>query len=458
MALIQDNRAFASLIQLSGAGLRIADYPTIKKALVEKYKEIYGSDIDLANTTADGVFVETLALMIFNILQNVKFLYSNLDIRTASGKFLESLSALSGVYRNPATKSQAQLELTNLNSADLILTYSNNLKFVDQSGLTWSTNISPNNPITLKQNVTTLIDVYCDIVGPISAPEGWINQLVENNVEITISQPRKATEGSFAETDNELRSRRNEVISSQGLTVLSNLKGALLNVTGIEDAIIYNNVEDDATTALDGTTIERKSIYVALKKSQNVQIDDSIIGSIIYEKLTPGINTNDFDGDSSTGSGKSFQYTQSTYLGQGTSSIPIYWKEAKAINKGLSIRVSYKPGEFFATADDNSIETMKNAIKEYLNELSMNQIFSTYELVQLLNDEDPMFNNRKTYNVINVELIGEGEASTSFNKTLEEGSLYQYQTKDTYFQINSFDTPEREDSQTIKYVTFNVLN
>ena len=202
----------------------------------------------------------------------------------------------------------------------------------------------------------------------------------------------------FPETDNELRSRRNEVISSQGLTVLSNLKGALLNITGINDAIIYNNPEDDSITALDGTTIERKSIYVALNKSKNVQIEDSIIGTTIYEKLTPGINTNDFDGDSSTGEGKSYQYTQSTYLGQGTSTIPVYWKEATAINVGLSIRVSYKPGEFFATADDNSINIMKKTLQDYLNGLAMNETFTTYDLVQALNDEDPMFNNRKTYN------------------------------------------------------------
>ena len=71
MALIQDNRGFASLIQMTSVGLNIADYPTIKRAFVDKYKEIYGSDIDLTNTTADGVFVETISLMIFNILQNV---------------------------------------------------------------------------------------------------------------------------------------------------------------------------------------------------------------------------------------------------------------------------------------------------------------------------------------------------------------------------------------------------
>lgn len=454
MALIQDNRGFASLIQMTGAGLNIADYPAIKRALIEKYKEIYGSDIDLANTTADGVFVETLALMIFNILQNVKFLYSNLDIRTASGKFLDSLAALSGVYRNGATKSKAQLEITNKASTPLTLTYENNLVFVDQVGITWRSDISAQNPITLETDVVTLIDVYCDQVGPINAPAGWINQLVTTDVDLVVNQPEEATVGSFAETDNELRSRRNEVISSQGLTVLSNLKGALLNITGINDAVIYNNPEDDSTEALDGTTIERKSIYVALKKAKNVQISDSIIGTIIYEKLTPGINTNNFDGDSSTGEAKSYQYTQSTYLGQGTSTIPVYWKEATAINKGLSIRVSYKPGEFFATADDNSINIMKKTLQEFLNGLNMNETFTTYDLVQLLNDEDPMFNNKKTYNVINVELFGQDEASTSFNKTLEEGSLYEYQTKDTYFEINSFGEVEKDDSQTIKYVTF----
>ena len=97
---------------------------------------------------------------------------------------------------------------------------------------------------------------------------------------------------------------------------------------------------------------------------------------------------------------------------------------------------------------------MKKTLQEFLNSLAMNETFTTYDLVQLLNDEDPMFNNRKTYNVINVELIGQGNASTAFNKTLEEGSLYEYQTKDTYFEINSFDEVEKDDSQTIKYVTF----
>lgn len=460
MALIQDNRGFASLIQMTSVGLNIADYPTIKRAFVDKYKEIYGSDIDLTNTTADGVFVETISLMIFNILQNVKFLYSNLDIRSASGVYLESLSALSGVYRNKATKSYTQLEITNLEDNTLKLTSENNLQFVDNSGITWSTNISPTNEINIEKNKSTLIDVYCDITGPISAPKGWITQLINNELNILINQNEDAIEGSFTETDSELRSRRNATISSQGVTVLSNLRGALLNVTGIEDSVIYNNSNSTTITALDGTTIEGKSIYIVLRKTENVQIDDSIIGSIIYEKLTPGINTNNFTGQVNTGISKTYDYVQKGY-GNTTSgitidSIPVYWKECKGINTGLKVKIGYKPGEYFSSADNNSINIMRNAIKEYLNELSINQTFTTYDMVQLLNDADPLFNDKKTYNVIDVELSWNGNDTAPFKSINELGSLYQYQTKDTYFNVNSFSEDIKDDSGNIKYITFTI--
>ena len=56
------------LLKITAGGIKIADYDQILAALVKRYKEVYGSDIDLANTTADGVFVNDLALMINNIL------------------------------------------------------------------------------------------------------------------------------------------------------------------------------------------------------------------------------------------------------------------------------------------------------------------------------------------------------------------------------------------------------
>lgn len=456
MALMQDDRTVNSLIQLTSTGLDVADYPTIKRAILKKYQEIYGSDIDISDATADGVFVETLSLMIFNILQNVKFLYSNLDIRTASGTFLESLCALTGVYRKEATKSRAQLELTNLDSNSITIGGDNQLEFIDQSGITWSTNVSLKDSITIESNKTLLVDVYCNEVGPISAPVGWINQLIDNVYSLTINQINSAVKGSYKETDGELRSRRNEIISSQGLSVLSSLRGALFNISGIEDVVIYNNPEITNATSLDDTTIKPKSIYVVLRKKDNVQISDSKIGSTIYEKLTPGINTSEFDGQSNTGESKMHNYLQTSYLGEGSESVKVYWKEAKGINEGLSIEISYKPGRYFSTIDDNTLITMRDTLQQYLNNLSINKEFTTYDLISLLNDEDSLFNNEKTYNVIDVKLAS--NENTPFKSTIESGNLITYQTKDTYFNIHEFNEYIKDDNNTIKKVTFTVKN
>lgn len=440
---LQNDRTIETLIQMTSTGLSIADYPTVKKAIIEKYKEIYGNDIDVTNTTADGIFVENLSLMIFNILENVKFLYSNLDIRTASGTYLENLCALTGVYRNLATNSHAQLEITNNGNTPIIIDSKNNLDFIDQSGTKWSTNVDPLESITLDVGESTLIDVYCNNIGPIPAPKGWINTLLTDGYSLSVNQIEDAVKGSYKETDSELRSRRNEIISSQGLTVLSGLRGALYNITGIEDVYIYNNI--DESTALDTTELKAHSIYVVLRKKDNVQISNSKIGSIIYEKLTPGINTCK---STSSDEGKSYEYILDEV---NNISADVHWKEAKGINEGLSIEISYKPGNYFATNENVTLNIMRDAIKEYLNNLSINESFTNIDLISLLEDEDPLFNNKKTYNILDVKISG----STNINSATEE-NVTTYQSQDTYFNINKFSDAIKDDSSTIKKVTFTV--
>ena len=55
------------IIKLTNAGLKIATFTQIRAALIDRYKSIYGSDIDLSTGSADGIFVNDLALIINNI-------------------------------------------------------------------------------------------------------------------------------------------------------------------------------------------------------------------------------------------------------------------------------------------------------------------------------------------------------------------------------------------------------
>ena len=50
------NVNISSFISFNSGGVVIADYDQVQAALIAKYKDVYGYDIDLSNVTADGVF------------------------------------------------------------------------------------------------------------------------------------------------------------------------------------------------------------------------------------------------------------------------------------------------------------------------------------------------------------------------------------------------------------------
>lgn len=53
-----------SLIRMGSTGLITANFTQIRQALIERYRQTYGIDIDLSTGSADGIFVNDLALII----------------------------------------------------------------------------------------------------------------------------------------------------------------------------------------------------------------------------------------------------------------------------------------------------------------------------------------------------------------------------------------------------------
>ena len=125
-------------IKITSAGVQIANFPQIRAALIERYKSVYGDDIDLSTASADGIFVNDLALIINNICMSIQTFYGNMDVDNASGIYLDNLCKLSNITRKPATYSNASLTLTNENNFEVDVT--NGMIFVDKSGTEWTYN------------------------------------------------------------------------------------------------------------------------------------------------------------------------------------------------------------------------------------------------------------------------------------------------------------------------------
>lgn len=397
--LLNNDISIEEFCKMTAAGLQVASFVQIRAALIARYKSVYGDDIDLSTGTADGVFVNDLALIINNILQTMQTLYSNLDVNTASGVYLDALCALSNVRRRSATRSNASLQVTNDSDDKVVIT--GNLEFVDKAGTIWIYELPlGDSTITFAAREVKQMTVQCETVGSVTAPAGWIYQTL-SITDLSVVQSEDANVGSDDETDYSLRSRRSQSSGAAGVTVLESLVGALLSISGIEDVKVYNNNRADSIFAADGTNVDPHSVYVIIRTQNGVTIEDSTIGSIIHNKLTPGIHTCAMASTGTPfGTSKSYDYETSVY-GQkiSESTQRIYWKQASP--QAPKLTVTIKTLQFFATSE---IETIAKAMMAYMNDYPLGQVPSTNDLLIEAVNADAYFRGRPTYTVMSVDV------------------------------------------------------
>lgn len=392
-----------NLIALTSAGLEVAEFVQIRDAVIARYKNVYGSDIDLSTASADGVFVNDICIIINNILQTMKTMYSNLDVNSASGVYLDNLCKLSNVRRKFATKSTASLLVTNLNANEMTFADIDNndsqlsrLTFVDKARTEWVYE----GKLTLEGGGSTIVDVTCVEDGPVEAPAGWIVQTMLVS-ELKVQQDNDAIVGETQETDQQLRKRRSQSSGSDGVAVLESLVGALLENVGIKDVRIYNNNSlNEQVTAKDGTVIDAHCIYVILRELdalEKFKLPAETVGNIIFNKLTPGIKTVPATMASAGASGvaESYEYIPQM-LGQAIENFDqfAYWKRATPIHPKITVKI--KPTQYFATTE---FEDIFDAIKEYTDNIQLSTDINVGELFMNTYESDPYFRGQATFSV-----------------------------------------------------------
>lgn len=383
---------YLGLITFNANGVVIADYQQVRATLVEQFKNIYGSDIDLSTSSADGIYIETLSLIINNILQTVKSMYANLDTRTATGQFLDILCALTNVMRKPATKSTVYVTIDGL-SANESFGVNNLLVLLDKNGTTWTCE-----PFIADSNGSATVLAKCDEFGPIKAEVGWLYTTVQMLAGVTITMQSEAIPGTWQESDTQLRSRRESVLSMRSASVLEGIVASLLNVSGIIDVQIYNNDTLAAITAKDGTSIAKNSIYIALRKNQNIAIADSVLGSIIYEKKTPGVHTTETT-SLSNGVVKSYNYPTLLSISQ-----EVTWKECTPINPTIRIEVTPKNYFVSGTSANSTGNVIAKKVMDYLNNLRVSQDIDFLELQSVVLFADPKYRGVSTYSLEDLKI------------------------------------------------------
>lgn len=440
MALLTSERSIEDFIKISSAGVDIASFTQIRAAIIKRYKQAYGQDIDVSTNNADGVFVNDLSLIINNILKSIQTMYANLDVNTASGVYLENLCRLANVVRKDATHSTAQITIENIGSSAIQIVQSSQSAgtiFVDQAGNEWYYNGST---INLEANQQIEITVEAAETGQVKASAGWINQAL-NEPFLSVVQENAATVGSIAETDSQLRARRTQSVGAAGTTVLQSLAGELLNINAIRDVKIYNNnqnvssnSEQSDVTTKDGSILEPHSVYVIIRRDNNVALDEdelngrasSTIGNIIYQKMTPGISVSSGGDNVTNGVIKEFNVAHDNIVELDQK---VYWKQATPIHPNIDINIVA-----YNTFDLNSMKTkILQTLVEYMNGRQLSNDVNVNDIISEALNADPTAFGRSTYYVTGTNLLTEfiTNPDTYFDYSVEASDIVVTQDSTT---------------------------
>lgn len=93
------------MLQMTDKGIIIDDFDAIYKRLVEKFRGIYGQDINLDSDTPDGQMLGLFAQELSDIHQAVSFIVQMLDPYQANGTWLEQRAMYAGIVRGRSSYS-----------------------------------------------------------------------------------------------------------------------------------------------------------------------------------------------------------------------------------------------------------------------------------------------------------------------------------------------------------------
>ena len=433
---------WSQLIKFGPNGLEIASYIDVKKAIVKKFQDIYGTDIDLSTNSADGIYLEFYTLMINNLLQSFQNVYSQLNINNANGIYLEILASLKNVRRLPATRSMAAINITN--NTGSTITINEGDTFIDINSQTWvymaDNIIKYIEPVEIEDGSSAEIVLFSEEFGPIECKAGSIISTADLEGNITINQDKNGIPGRFEETDSDLRSRCVSTIGLKSLNSISNMEASLINVLGISDVRVYNVLPDATGTFVDGTT-KSQGEYVVIKEDDILAVNDKNIGQIIYNKSTPGIPTLNPTSGVKAGEAKTITVSATDSNGNiiRNTDISVYWKKALPIKCQIQFTITKLDG---FSADTRKL--IRDNVIEYLNGLKIGEKIDGNDLLSAIIYSDPYFMGRKTYTVGAItykDVEGSASQFTStipdnyesyYNFTLDDSSLPEVNTTMTF--------------------------
>ena len=280
----------SSHITVTPAGIEVPQASEIKTAFQDILKDAFGSDINLDDSTSQGVWVDDLTEE--KMADNAEYLYlfNQFNPKTASGVFQDALAGIFGLERKIATHSTVNCQCIGLEGTVLnglasgnpaMAISSNGDKFECVEGGT----IDSTGTITLEFRSVETGKIPCDahtINGIFGTIIGWDS--IDNSVAGTVGEEAES-QFDFAE-----RIKRSLALNSTGS--LGSVYSKVFDLDKVTDLMVWEN-DTSSSVTVRGITMSPHSIYIC-QRGANVISGNTGSGSLaeaIYNSKSAGCDT-----------------------------------------------------------------------------------------------------------------------------------------------------------------------
>lgn len=260
-------------------GLIIDDFNTIYTRLSDKFRLIYGQDINLEQNSPDGQLLGIITNEIYDLQTLILHIYNSFDPDLAQGVELNKLLKLIAQSRRASTKSIVDITIV----ANSNVTLPSDYTIVDENKQEWIINAET----TLTAGTHT-VSFNAVNFGAIEASANTINEVVTVFPEITsVNNPLPAEIGRDEESDVLLRKRRNNLLSVNSNSTIAGIYSKLFLLDTVTDAVIYENATDTYDSAkdlnahtlwiiVDGGAVDEISKIIATDKTIGTDLKGTI--------------------------------------------------------------------------------------------------------------------------------------------------------------------------------------
>ena len=230
-------------------GLLIDEFSTIYNRLADKFKLIYGQDINLEQNSPDGQLLGIITNEIYDLQTLILHIYNSFDPDLAQGVELNKLLKLIAQTRRASTKSIVDITIV----ANANVTLPADYTIIDENKNEWVINAE-----TTLIAGTNIVSFNAVNFGAIEASANTINDVVTVFPEIiSVNNVLPAEVGRDEESDVLLRKRRNNLLSVNSNSTIAGIYSKLFLLDTVTDAVIYENATDtyDALKDLNAHTL-----------------------------------------------------------------------------------------------------------------------------------------------------------------------------------------------------------